>query len=187
MRLRPARALLLATCVWALAGTLAWGQTADGTAGPRVRGAHLDEALLFDELVARSQTVRDLVDRLDHSDLLVYISYRWFSSPTLHGRIGFPAADSRRRLLAIEVDCRQNRIDQLAALAHELQHAVEIAGAPSVWDARSLAALYTSIGSLTGYSGGGETYETAAAAETGRRVRIELTNAAPAVDAAPRH
>jgi hypothetical protein len=182
----PVRGFFLATCAWALAGTLANGQEAVGTAA-HVRGTHVEEALLLDELVARSLIARDLMDRLDRSDLTIYINYKWFSSPTLHGRIGFPGAASHVRLLVIELDCRQNRTDQLAALAHELQHAVEIADAPLVSDARSLAALYTSIGSMTGYSAGAETFETDAAAETGRRVRSELANPSAAVDAGVRH
>lgn len=188
MGLRPVRALLLATCAWALAGTLANAQEAAGPSTARIRGAHVDEALLLDELVARSPIARDLVDRLDRSDLIVYVTYRWFSTQTLHGRIGFPAAGSHRRLLVIELEPRQNRSDQLAALAHELQHAVEIADAPAVSDARSLAALYTAIGLLTGNAAGAETYETVAAAETGRRVKSEIANAsaAAAVDAGPR-
>jgi hypothetical protein len=183
MRLRPVRALLLATGALAIAATLASGQTADANAGPHVRGAHVDEALLLDELLARSQTARDLMERLDRSDLLIYISFRWFSTQTLQGRIGFLAPDRHPRLLAIEIDCRRNRIDQLVSLAHELRHAVEIAGAPSVWDARSLAALYTSIGSMTGYGAGAETFETIEAAETGHRVRAELNSPAQAADA----
>jgi len=54
-----------------------------------------------------------------------------------------------------------------------LQHAVEIAGAASVDDARTLAAFYTSIGPASG-TVGSETYETATAVAIGRRVRQEL-------------
>ena len=150
---------------------------------PHVRGATLDAALLLDEARARSATVRELLDRLEHSDLLIYVRYEWFSSASLRGRIGFVATGHEQRLFAIEIDCRRARPDQIAALGHELRHAVEIADAPSVWDARSLAALYASIGELTGYNSFGDTYETAAAAETGRRVRSEVANPAMAADA----
>jgi hypothetical protein len=181
MPLRIARTFLAFAGAIAVTATLASAQDADRAAPPHVRGATIDAAQLLDELVARSPTVRDLVDRLDRSDVLIYIRYQWFSTTTLRGRIGFLAADQHRRLLAIEIGCRYTRTDQLVALGHELQHAVEIADAPAVWDARSLAAFYTSIGDRTGYAATAETYETVAAAEMGRRVRSELaTIAAPA-------
>ncbi len=184
MPLRSARALLVAVGTIAVTVTLASAPDADRAAPPHVRGTNADAALLLNELVARSPTVRDLVDRLDHSDVVVYIRYVWFPTTTLRGRIGFLTSDKPRRLLAIEIACRHTRTDQLVALGHELQHAVEIAGAASVWDVRSLAAFYTSIGDLTGYAGGSETYETAAAAETGRRVRSELATIALPADIA---
>ena len=183
MPLRFARALLVTAGAITVTATLASAQDAD-RAAPRVRGTTADAALLLDELVARSPTVRELVDRLDHSDLVVYIRYEWFLSATLRGRIGFLASDKHRRLFAIEIACRYTRTDQLVALGHELQHAVEIADAPSVWDVRSLAAFYTSIGESTAYAGRSETFETAAAAETGRRVRSELATMATPADIA---
>ena len=181
MSLRVAFAVLVS------AGTLAVaipanGQPPDRPSPPHVRGATLEAALLLDEGVARSATVRDLVDHLEHSDLLIYVRYVWFSSTSLRGRIGFLAAGQKQRLFAIEIDCRRPRSDQISALGHELQHAVEIADAPSVLDARSLAAFYSSIGALTGYTSHGDTYETDAAAETGRRVRGELNAPAQTAD-----
>lgn len=101
---------------------------------------------------------------------------------TLSGRIGLLAAADHRRLLAIEIAPRHGRTDQLVALGHELQHAVEIAGAPSVWDARSMAAFYTAIGTLIGDAAGLATYETVAAAETGSRVRSDLANFTTSAD-----
>lgn len=179
MPLRSLRAILAAVAAIAVTATLATAQDADRAAPSRIRGATVDAAQLLNELLERSPTVRDLVDRLDHSDLVVYVRYEWFSTTTIRGRIGFLASDKPRRLLAIEIACRYTRTDQLVALAHELQHAVEIADAPSVSDVRSLAEFYTSIGASTGYAARSETYETAAATETGRRVRGELTTARP--------
>lgn len=181
MPLRLACALLVTAGVIAVIATPSNAQDGDRASSSHVRGATADAAELLDELIARSTTVRDLVNRLDHSDVLIYVRYQWFSTATLRGRIGFLAANQHRRLLAIEIGCRYTRTDQLVALGHELQHGVEIADAPEVWDARSLAAFYTSIGEPMGHVAQSETYETAAAAEMGRRIRSELTTAsAPA-------
>jgi hypothetical protein len=71
------------------------------------------------------------------------------------------------------VECRQSRTDQIAALGHELQHAVEIADAATAVDQRSLQALYASIGFAL--ESNRRRYETSAAQAAGNRVRRELS------------
>jgi hypothetical protein len=163
------------------------GARGDDPPAPRVRGTNLDAAQLLEELVARSPTARELVDRLNQSDMLIYVRYRAFSTMTLRGHIGLLSFADHRRLFAIEIDPRHTLTDRLVALAHELRHAVEIADASSVWDAQSMAALYEAIGDLTSDAGGQATYETMAATDTGRQVRSELTTSAAANDAAIRN
>jgi hypothetical protein len=182
MRLQLARLLFAALAVVAVTATLADAQPIAPGAIPGVRGASRDAVHLLEELVARSGTARDLVEQLGRSDLVIFIRYEWFQALTLRGRIGFLTSNARTRLVAIEVSSRQTRLAQLSSLGHELQHAAEIAGAASVHDARTLAALYTSIGEPSGYPGA-ETYETAAAIAVGDRVRQELV--APAHRADP--
>ena len=181
MRPRLTRALLPALGAIAMTAAFAGADEAEIGGVPRVRGASTEAVQLLQELVSRSTTGRDLVTRLERSDLLVFVRYEWFQSHTLRGRIGFLAASRRARVFAIEISSHLTRNEQLASLAHELQHAVEIAGAASVHDTRSLAAFYTSIGEPTG-SPGAETFETAAAAATGRRVRQELLSPTAAAD-----
>jgi hypothetical protein len=146
-----------------------------GAPTSNVRGTDDATALLIRDLVARSATGRELVDALDRSDLVVYVRRRVFPSPMLNGRIGFVRSRYRRRLVAIEIASPRNYADELAALGHELQHAVEIAAAPAVCDAASLSALYSRIGDVvTLWTGSDESYETRAAADAGRRVRREI-------------
>jgi hypothetical protein len=175
---RLARVLSLA--LWAVAATATpVGADDPGPAAPsRLRGTSLDDNHLLDELVARSATGRHLVAELGRSDLVVFVRHEWFQTQILRGRIGVVASREHVRLFAIEINSHQTRTEQLAALGHELQHALEIANAPFVHDARSLAALYTSIGEPSGYPGA-ERYETAAAVAAGYRVRQELV--APAM------
>jgi hypothetical protein len=146
-----------------------------GVPTSHVRGTDDATTLLIRDLVARSTIGRDLVDELDRSDLVVYVRRRVFPTVSLNGRIGFVRSDHRRRLVAIEIAVPRNYVDELAALGHELQHAVEIAADPTVCDAASLAALYSRIGDTAGlWTGSEESYETRAAAEAGRRIRREL-------------
>jgi len=178
VRLRPAHVLLVLTAAIVLT-TAATATAQDGNCGvcPRVRGSTADTAQLLKELVERSATARDLVERIDRSDVVVYIRHEWFTSSTLRGRIGFLAPSTvSQRMLIIELASRYTHLDQLAALGHELQHAYEIASDVTVRDSRSLSEYYHRIGEASGYMGGAETFETAAAAATGRRVRTELLN-----------
>jgi hypothetical protein len=183
MRRRLTCTLPLALIAIALASTSVAARSSSVGAVSRVRGASIDSERLLAELIARSPTGRGLVEQLGRSDLIVYVRYEWFQTQMLRGRIGVVASGGNRRLFAIEINSHQTRTEQLAALGHELQHAVEIAAAPSVRDARSLAALYGAIGQPAGYPGA-EMFETAAAAEMGHRVRHELS-APPVADSAP--
>jgi hypothetical protein len=178
-----ARVLLLAGAIIA-ATTPVYGQDAVAPA-PRVRAVDSATALLLRDLGSRSATARALVAEIERSDLIVYVRYRWFATGTLRGRIGFVPSDGTRRV-AIEIASRNNYVDQLVTLGHELQHAAEIAAAPSAVDARSLAALYLRIGEALGQiAGSHEAFETQAATDAGQRVRREIYHpdtVAPAAD-----
>ena len=144
-----------------------------------VRGIDEASSTLIRDLVSRSATGRELVDQIDRSDLVVYVRRRLFTTTMLNGRIGFLQSDCSRRLVAIEVAAPRNYVEELTALGHELQHAVEIASDSTVCDSASLADLYSRIGDLTIQSTPSEeSYETHAAAEIGSRVRRELLQAA---------
>ena len=149
-------------------------QDGDSPAPRHVRGATEETAALLRELVDRSPTAHALVGRIERSDVTVYVRHEWFSSSTLRGRIGFLTSATAPRLLVIELASRYTRIEQMSALGHELQHAIEISRAPDVHDAGSLAALYRRIGEEVGRLAGSESFETAAAVATGRSVRTEL-------------
>jgi hypothetical protein len=174
----PSRLLAAAGAAIVLSATVAWTQEVDAGAAPHVRGSTLDTMQLLKELVERSATARDLVARIDRSDVTLYIRHQWFNSSTLRGRIGFLASSTlNHRMLIIELSARYPHFDQLAALGHELQHAYEIASVPSVRDPRSLSDYYRRIGEPSRSLSGAETFETAAAAAAGRRIRAELVGA----------
>jgi hypothetical protein len=161
--------------VLTLSTPLAVVHAQDAATGSHVRGLDEGSTIMIRDLVARSATGRDLVDRLDQSDLVVYVRRRLFSTATLNGRIGFVRGNCIRRYVAIEIAAPRNYLEELAALGHELQHAVEIAGERGVCDASALAELYSRIGDPVERWGGlVDSFETRTAAETGLRVRREL-------------
>lgn len=125
---------------------------------------------VIDAGIDRSPTFRDLVNQLEASDVVVYVSFGRLSNPGIAGQIQFVAAAGGTRYLQILVTHLPDP-SGLAILGHELRHAVEIAATPSVVDAGSLARCYARIG----FKVAPETdrFDTASAVEYGRRVLLE--------------
>ena len=146
--------------------------TAD-LSSPHVRPAPELRALVS-EAAEGSQAIRALMDRLETLNVTVYIRSATFIYSDLEGRVALLAGAVGHRYLVIELACGRSRLSQMAALGHELYHAVEIANEPSVVDTRTLAAFYGRIGRQTGNAGGRLTFETDAAANAGLRARREL-------------
>lgn len=138
---------------------------------PYLRGAIADG-------VTGSAAFRSLIDRINQSDLIVYVRCRVFNELELRGRLTFLSATPERRYAVIELACvLQTRVAQMGILAHELQHAVEIASAPWVVDTKTLDRFYAARGRLVSSDAWTRTYETQAAVERARRVQRELWEA----------
>jgi hypothetical protein len=128
----------------------------------------------INEGMARSSSFRDLVARLDGSDVIVYVEPECPMSQRLFGRLTFMGAGGDRRYVNVRIACGLTDDEQIAALGHELRHAVEIAEAPSVVDIASLAALYRQIGFASHGMPHGVGFESRAAIDSARRVWTEL-------------
>jgi hypothetical protein len=146
----------------------------DSSPVPHLRTESKEMRALVDETAQRSPTFRTLVDRLDHTDVIVYVRNQLFTRTMLDGRIGLLSAQGGHRFLIIEISCTRPRIVQMTTLGHELSHALEIASAPSIVDTTSLARHYARIGMEISDGSGQRTFETLEASETGARVRREL-------------
>ena len=128
------------------------------------------------ELIAggmqRSETFRDLGARLDTSDVVVYVRFSSCSRGVPACMLWASAGAGSRRLL-IKVDRFGRNADELMALlAHELQHANEVATAPEITDAISFQESFASRGwkHLAGFETGEATRITKqVAAELSRR------------------
>jgi hypothetical protein len=121
---------------------------------------------------AASSTIRTLVARIERSDLIVYVRCASFAKSALVGRLVFMTAVLGQRLLMIEIKSPEQWHTQVATLAHELQHAVEIADAPSVRSQTALAQHYRQAGIMV--AANPYVFDTRAARETGLRVQREL-------------
>jgi hypothetical protein len=122
------------------------------------------------EAMDRSPAVRELIDRLNESDVTVHLRFRAFSEIRLDGRVRFLASTASQRYLLIELACVRPRVTQMATFGHELFHALEIAAAPSIVDAATLATHYERIGMRVGESSDARVYETRAARDMATRI-----------------
>jgi len=138
------------------------------TSDSRIRAAVADG-------IGRSAFFRDLVARLDASDVIVYAETDCLMPSPLAGGLTFMSSVGGRRYVRVRIACSLDGRVQIAMLGHELRHAVEIADAGSVVDVPSLALAYQRIGFASGLMRTGTGYDSQAAIEAGRRVWEELS------------
>ena len=128
---------------------------------------------LIEDAIASSPTVRALVARITASDVVVFVACEHNPAVKALGRLNFMTSAGGLRYLVIRLKPTR-RSAAIAMLAHELQHAAEIADTPSIVDDESLGREYERIGYRSHASHGGVAFDTKAAVETGRRVAGEL-------------
>ena len=139
----------------------------------RVRPADDRSATVLRRGLLGSQTLRALVERVENSDVVVYIEMRPGMPPDQAGGVAFVSAAGRFRYLRIRLNPALSGQELAATLGHELRHVVEIVDDPDVRDERSMSAMYARIGTpsriLRGLG-----WETIEAQIAGTQVRREL-------------
>jgi hypothetical protein len=88
---------------------------------PHIRSSEPD---LLDDLARGahvSPTLTRLIDRLERSDVVVYLMFDRTMTPASAGHISLIAAVPGRRYLRISIDRRMAGCQRLAILGHELQ------------------------------------------------------------------
>jgi hypothetical protein len=136
--------------------TLAFGPAATAPSGDR---AKISDTIDYhvrssDPLVrawiknggSESPTLNALLGQLIESDVIVHVVLVDRIPGGANGQLYFVTKTPTARYLRIEMTRLGGRADTIALLAHELQHAVEVARAPRVRDAQSLAGLYLQLG-----------------------------------------
>jgi len=151
--------------------------------GPRIRPQDPRSTRLLRDGIARSETFRALVARIEASNVFVYVTVTPFIKSSLAGQLTWMTQAGPYRYLRATLSAEQTSDQSIASLAHELQHAVEVVDDVRVKDEKTLVALYQRIGtpSRASVSSG---WETLAAQETGYRVRRELGDSTGAAMAA---
>ena len=127
---------------------------------------------LIADAAAGSATITSLIERIERSDLIVFVRCVAFIQPAVAGRMVFLGAVAGHRFLVVEIRIPATWHMQAGVVGHELQHAVEIADAPDIKSQSDMAAHYTRTGVQV--SAKPPAFETEAARRAGQRVLQEL-------------
>lgn len=146
---------------------------AERIGGPRLRPQDPRSVQVLREGAARSATFRALVNRIEASNLIVYIAVNPILKSSLSGALTWMTRAGDYRYVRASISADLTLDQMIASVAHELQHAVEVIEDESVTDERSLVALYKRIGQPS-RAAGPSGWETLAAQRTGTQVRREL-------------
>lgn len=100
---------------------------------------------LIDAGISRSAAFRNLIAMLNESDVIVYIEPKL----TRQGLAGYLShhvvARGQYRYLRIVIEIAGSERRLVSLLAHELQHAVEVARAPEARDSESIERLFSRL------------------------------------------
>lgn len=162
-------------CSLALTSSVAAATDPTSGGGPRLRpqNAHIAELLRTGK--ARSATLRSLADRIEAGNVIVYIAVNPLLKSSLSGGLTWMTKAGAFRFVRASISRDLTPDQMIATLAHELQHAAEVAEDESVISEATLVAMYRRIGLPN--RGATPGFETVAAQEMGYQVRRELTAA----------
>lgn len=121
------------------------------------------------DAAARSPTVRALIDEIDRSDIFAYVELQ-FDVPGALAHTTLLVANEAGRFIRITIEASLEPRRRLELLAHELQHAVEIAREKDVRSVQAMRRLFTNIG----WAMGERSFETAQAIDIERQARREM-------------
>ncbi len=147
--------------------TVASAQTSPTSPHVRPQSTRADE--LLQDAMRRSATIGGLLAMIDQSDVLVFLDVVYDPSALL-GRTAVIGATTQGRLLHVALSGRVAPDRLVELLGHELQHVIEIARAPEIRDALTLARVYSRVG----WQFESGHFETDAARQTELQVRGDL-------------
>ncbi len=126
--------------------------------------------------LAWSPSLRHAYERLQSTDVIVYVDAQPLAlGRGLGGCITFLGAGGGTRYVRVSLNTYYADEALIALLGHELQHAIELVGAPEVRSSRALSAFYERIGIR---SASDRLVDTREAQEMGSRVRTEVADRA---------
>jgi hypothetical protein len=140
--------------------------------GPRLRPQDDRLAMLLQEGLLRSASLRRLAERLEAGDVIVYLVVQPRLDSRLAGTVTWMGQAGGFRYLRASIAPHLPLETAITSIAHELAHATEILDSDAVTSERSLAAFYRRIG-IRGKDNA-HAWDTEGAMAAGVRVRREL-------------
>ena len=144
------------------------------SANRSVRTTEPEVQALLDHATSRSETFRSLIAALNGSDVIVYVETSVTRAARLRGHLVHRiVAKDTHRYLRLRLNPFGPVEQRIGVIAHELQHALEIAQAPNVGRSETVQSFFELIGFTHGTQCG-DCYETTRALDLERTVREEL-------------
>lgn len=144
-----------------------------GTVTPdRVRGVNARMRAVIDEGCRRSPVFAELIRDVDASKFVVYVDAVPALRNGMHGALLHHTNGAQ--YLRVHVRRGLQLRDQIAVLAHELQHVREVIQAGIGADAAEMETLFQRIGDKRSTGDQGRQFETAAALHVGKLVAADL-------------
>lgn len=122
---------------------------------PHVRATDPRVAQVIADAVRRSPTFARLHSQLQDTDVILFIVTSRTLRSSLHGQLMLVTTTPLARYLRAEIRADLPRPDLIAAITHEMQHALEIGLEEVVRDNDGVEALYRRIGSAPSGQGHG--------------------------------
>ena len=151
------------------------GQPALMAPDARVRGLSPRVVAVINEAAAQSETFRRQVDLIAATDGIVYVAEGKCGQGVRACLLANIAIAGSNRVLRIVVDARASDRDLMASIGHELRHALEVLGDPSVRSSSEMVLRLKEMCNACGLR-----FETDAAIRAGNAVREELLASAAA-------
>jgi len=156
---------------------LPYGASAETTPRVRVLDARLKS--LFDHGLTQSPTLRAQVDKVEASSILVFVDGDMRMPERLGAQLTFVTSVNDVRYVRVDINVMLPPRRQIALLAHELQHALEIADRPEIQDVEAMELFYEDLGFQSFDDGHHRGFETEAALQMQEAVERELGGRAP--------
>jgi hypothetical protein len=147
--------------------------------GPHVRVADRKLKMLLEIGVDQSPTLSALVAQVDAAPVLVFAECSMRMPSRLGARLNFVTSVNGIRYVRIGVDCARPSNRQIALLAHELQHALEIGTRTDIVDVDAMEEFYEDIGFHIYNDGTHKGFETGEAIRVQQHVYEEVTRRVP--------
>ena len=154
--------------------TLVLSHGASAQTAPRIRILDPGLKTLFEHGTTQSPTLRALAENVEASSVLVFVEGDIRMPARVGARLNFVTSVNGVRYVRVAVDCTLSPRRQVALLAHELQHALEIGARPDIVDVDAMESFYEDIGFQLFENGRHKNFETEAAIAVQDAVDEEL-------------